>query len=450
MDLVENIAAHIVNTTYEDLPQETVIQTKREILDVLGCTVAGLYDGDVQLIKRALGKFNHYAPYEHSLQSVLWMVAAARSNDYDPINDETGDHPSIATVLSSLILPRVSGVTVSGRDMITALALGVDVVLRIRKGTPQRLGEHPWIAGTFAPFAAVTATAKLLGLDENQTRNALGLAFTVCSNTAQGLREGTNSYKAHHGWAIRAGIEAAFLAAEGMKGVQAMLEGEYGLYAVYHAQNYDRNLVLDGLGSYFHNRHVGFKIYPCCRLMHGAIDAARKVRQAHGVGAEDIASATVAVNRSAYVLCSKMPWYKPRLTDDLRFSIPYGVALGFLADQVGMEHFSPQAVDNPQADAIAGKTTVVIDEELNKIKSQLAPTIITVRLKSGQVIQERVEMPKGHPNNPLSAEELEHKFRDNIAWSGLADRSWADQMIDAVMQVEQMADIADLCPLLWQ
>ena len=450
MDLVENLSKNIERTTFRDIPETVIMQTKKEILDVIGCVAAGLRGYEANRIREGLSSLNSNAIHTNTAQDLMLLAVAGRADDFDPVNDDTGDHPSLSTVLSGIILASIINKKISGKELLTAIALGEDFNLRIRKGTSQRLGEHPWVAGTFGSFATAVTASKLLGLNVDQIRNAIGLAYTTCSNTVQGLREGTSSYKLHHGWAIRSGFEAAFYAAAGIAGVQNVFEGEYGLYNVYHAGNYDREKVISNLGTFYHNLSVGFKPYPCCRLMHGAVEAALCIKMDTDVKWEQIDKVVVQVNKSAFVLCGKQPWKAPEDLEALRFNIPYGVAVALEEGYVDLRHFNKEVLHNNRIMEFCSKVQVVEDNDLNLIKKQIAPTIVNVHLKSGETFSQTVEIPKGHPEKPLSFEELEMKFKDNLEHADICDKSKVNEVIDNIYRLEELDDVNQVFSLLWK
>jgi len=450
MDLVKNLSRYIEETSFPDIPEAVILQSKKEILDVVGCVAAGLRGYEADRIREGLSSLNSNAIHTNTAQDLMLLAVAGRANDFDPVNDDTGDHPSIATVISGIILASIINKKISGKELLTAITLGEDFNLRIRKGTSQRLGDHPWVAGTFGSFATAVTVSKLLGLNAEQIRNAIGLAYTTCSNTVQGLREGTSSYKLHHGWAIRSGFEAPFYAAADIVGVQNVFEGEYGFYNVYHAGDYDRDRVIGDLGKYYHNLSVGFKPYPCCRLMHGAVEGALSIKKDTKVEWDQIEKVVVQVNKSAYVLCGSQPWKTPEDLEALRFNIPYGVTVALEEGFIDLRHFNNEVLKNNRIMEFCSKVQVVQDSELNLEQKQIAPTIVNVHLKSGESFSRITEIPKGHPDKPLSFEELEMKFKNNLEHAGTCDKAKVDEIIESIYKLEELDDVNQVFSLLWK
>ena len=73
----------------------------------------------------------------------------------------------------------------------------------------------------------------MLKLDSEGLGNALGLAFHQASGSAQSMRDGVLSKRLGAGFAARAAVLGAFLAADGLSGTRRTLEGNAGLAALY-------------------------------------------------------------------------------------------------------------------------------------------------------------------------------------------------------------------------
>ena len=187
MDSSYALAKNIVNTKYEDLPAEVVEVTKNSILDTIGVILAASTLGEhgvkeiVELVKEG-GGTEESTIFGFGGKAVSWMAAFANGAmahqlDYDDTYDVRDVHPGAATVPAACaIAERRGGVT--GKEFITAVALGADTVCRLTLPLTRSQDEYPWHpTGIFGKFAAAAVAGKLLGLDETQMANALGLVF---------------------------------------------------------------------------------------------------------------------------------------------------------------------------------------------------------------------------------------------------------------------------------
>ena len=123
-------------------------------------------------------------------------------------------HPTgpVATALFALSETR----TVSGEDFITALALGMEIEFRMSNVLvlpPSKFNVGFYVTGLSGPIGAAVAVGRLLGLDEQKMRWAIGIA----ASQASGFRSTHGTMTAHFrpGHAARAGVWAAMLAAKG-------------------------------------------------------------------------------------------------------------------------------------------------------------------------------------------------------------------------------------------
>ena len=177
------IARAAVQLRYEDLPLAAVATAKRSILDTLGvCMAATGAAPEVAAVRSfteaastpigvpALG-FGWPLP---TLEAVFWVGALSHALDYDDYADIV--HPSAPVV--SAILPIAQSVPpVDGRTAIAAVALGQDVIIRIALALGRTVGDYGWLPSLPGAIGAALASSKVLGLGEEETRNAIGLAL---------------------------------------------------------------------------------------------------------------------------------------------------------------------------------------------------------------------------------------------------------------------------------
>src|SRR4030095_9851466 len=138
------LAEHVCQTTFAALPTTAVRASKRDILDTLGAALGGSVAPGVAELARVV---KHWGGRE---ESSLWLLGgrvpapqAALVNatmghalDFDDTFDRAGNiHPGIATLAASLAVAEWCGST-SGRDVVLAVTLGLDVACRGAIGAP--------------------------------------------------------------------------------------------------------------------------------------------------------------------------------------------------------------------------------------------------------------------------------------------------------------------------
>ena len=263
-------ARNVLNTRFKDIPPEVVKVTKRDILDTLGCALAGSSSPGtkelLEVLKEFAGRqestvwlFGERLP---SVHAALANGSMAHARDFDDTYDLGLVHVGASTVPAAFAIAERKG-KVSGKDIITACALGQDMILRMAASVTQWNDFHA--TGTLGIFGSAAAAGKLLNLNENEMISALGIAYAQSSGNAQAMHDGVLSKRLQPANAARGGVFAALLAQNGFTGATQSLEGTSGFFKVYYNNNYDRKVLLADLGKTFEGIKLGFKPYPCAR-----------------------------------------------------------------------------------------------------------------------------------------------------------------------------------------
>lgn len=348
----------------------------------------------------------------------------------------------------------------TGREILAAMAVGLDVANRIGLAVISKL-HTGWLPTTlWGPFGAAAACGSLLGLDEDAMSNAFGFAFAQAHGNRQALVEGTLAKRVQPGFAAAAGLKATILAAEGISAPEAVGEGEFGIRKLIVAGRVDadafRDAIVGELGCRNETNHVSIKPYPCCRCTHAVIDGALRLggwaqASSRGRGAADRERAvrdgsgrgrTVPDrsgqrksnrNSSSYVdpavvdrVIVRLPPHsmgqigrpfeiRDNPTVDAQFSAAYTAALAWLGGRPGLADLAQTEVcSRTDVHALAAKITC---REFEPENSGIAPIEIDVHTTEGRRHSVRVEAPKGSPQNPMTSSEVEAKFTDCLSFS---------------------------------
>ncbi|HEY8462776.1 MAG TPA: MmgE/PrpD family protein [Bacillota bacterium] len=451
-DAIEMLVKQVAGTDLRDLSAKTVQRTKLMILDILGIIVAGAMAPSVKpLLDQARewgGKpeasvlvFGDRlpAPTAGQLNAVM-----ARSFDYDDCDEETGYHPGFAAVPAALAAAETVDF-VSGGELITAVAAATDAVLRIRSATRLRAGNRmPWTSGTFAPLIAAFAAGRILKLPVEMFRNALGIAYTELSGTSQGLLDGAMAHCIQQGTGVQAGLAAVALARRGITGIQNVLEGRFGLYNAYHFGEYERERILADLGRKNRIDDVSIKIFPCCKLSHGAVQAIMELL-AEGVDPRTVTDITVRVNGPAYILCGDQPWSPPKTQQKAQFSIPYIVGAALARRRVTLEEFTLDALHSKDILDYASRVRVLRDDKIDALGLQVAPTEVEVTINGSQIKRYRIEYVPGHPCKPLSFDQVTAKFEACVRYGApQASETAIKSVVEGIKNLEEVSDIQQL------
>jgi 2-methylcitrate dehydratase PrpD len=455
MDAAAEFAKVFARTKYEDLPSDAVEATKKEILDLLGVALGGAAQpGATHVCSLMLewgGKeessiigSRKKVPAPSAAQANATM---AHSLDFDDVHEAAVMHPGIAAIPVVLAVGEAKG-NLSGRELITGTALGVDMMCRLALATtpgksPVALGWH--LTSVFGFMGAAATAARVLGLGEDKIADAIGIGYHQSGGNGQCVKDGALTKRLGPGFAVRGGITAAYLAGTGVTGARNALEGEWGFYRQYAHGDYSREILTADLGRRFEGVHVAIKPYPCCRGVHPAIDAALALKAEEGIQPQDIREILLSVTDAHLsLLCHPFESKQsPRSPVDAQFSIPWGVATAILKGQVGLDDYTDSAIQNSEVLDITRKMRVAVDNTLQKPGPE--PTRVSITTSSGKTVSRIVENPLGSLERPMSFDDCAKKFR------GCArdlDPKRVDRMIQMVAQLELLEDAQKLIDLL--
>ena len=445
--LVEGIS----DLCYEDLDADTVNYCKQLLMDTLGVTFPGSRaPGCTELVDLV----RNWATPEgapvllHGFRAAPPQAALVNSTmmhalDFDDTLDASALHAMVTALPAALSAAATRG-RISGRDLISALVLGVDVTARISLGIQQPLS---WIrTATCGTFGAAAAAARTLGLKGERLADAFGIAYSQTAGNAQGLIEGRLVKRMQPGFAASAGVTAALLAQQGITGSRGFLTGRYGYYRLYENDAFDPHPVVAALGRHFHIKDLSIKPYPCCRMTHSSIDAALDLRHAL-TDATPIKQVAVAASEMVTTMVGKPFQRGDNPQVDAQFSIPYTVACALLQGDVFLQDFTEEATDRPAILALADKVTVTADNRLPA--KDLFRATVTLHIADHAPRSRQITLPRGNPGNPLDTDQCREKFTKCLAYSRLpVFEARRDDLLECIQQLETLADIGRLLALM--
>jgi len=332
---------------------------------------------------------------------------------------------------------------VSGRDLLTAVVLGVDVGagLGIASKAPLRF-FRPATAGAFAATAAI---GKLMGFDAKTLINAFGAVLGQLSGTMQAHSEGSLLLALQIGFNARNAVVACDLAANGLVGPRHLLEGPFGYFPLFEG-DYDLERMLRELGTVWRIGEVALKPFPSGRATHGVLDGVLALRQEHGFGADDVARIEAHVPPLTHRLVAR-PAQAGMSANQARLSVPYVVACALLEAGVDVDDFRPEALADPARLALAERVTVAADD--NPDPNALAPVAVSVVLNDGSRREARVSAVYGSPARPMGREAQLAKSRRNwISGARPLPAAGGEQLIALIDELEAVADVVTLVDLM--
>ena len=449
MDAIAKFSKHVVETGYDDLSSEAISATKTFLLDTIGVAVAGSAGPWVEELVECLG---HWGAADHSSVWVrgtkLPAPAAAMANAYqihnsefDCVHEAAVVHP-MATVVSAALAHAEREGDVRGADLITALALGVDVACHI--GVASKSPLQFFRPATAGGFGATAAVGKLMGFDTETMVNAMGVVYSQMCGTMQAHAEAPILLGMQMGFNARNSVIACDMAARGIAGPENVLEGPFGYYKLFEG-DYDLTTVLANLGTVWRVAEVSHKPFPSGRATHGIVDAVMSLRNRHGFAAEDVEKVTALVPPLVHRLVSR-PLTDAPAPNYARLCAAYVASRALLRGTVDIDDFRPPALSDPKTHALACRFTLVADD--NREGNAFVPVTVTVALKDGHKHAITLDVVYGHPANPMSREAHVEKFRRNwVCGTVPLDEAKGERLIGLVDDLEAVADIRELIEL---
>ncbi|HET7270401.1 MAG TPA: MmgE/PrpD family protein [Rubrobacter sp.] len=427
---MQEVSEFAVGVREGDMEPEVLRDARRRVTDIIGIALAASSMEPAGIVgaviegwggeERAgvIGRSERFP----TASAALMNGTLAHSLDYDDTHLPSVLHPSAAVVPAALAASESSGAT--GRDLLSAVAAGDELVVRVgMAGYDPDLGNSIFfekglhatsIAGT---LGAALAAAMVYGLGEEEIGHSVAISASMGAGIIEANRTGGTVKRVHCGWAAHAGVTAAELARHGLTGPPTVFEGRFGFLRAYLDDRADTGALTRGLGEKWELTRVFFKPYPANHFTHAGIDAAIKLRE-EGLDIEEIEEIELGV-ASPVLRTIAQPEdekAKPKTGYAAQFSGPFTVATALVGGGglgVSLDDFTDQSVKDPARLDLASRVRCVPDEECDRIFPNQFPAVLRVRLKSGEVLESRVSHNRGGPENPLSDEELEVKFRAN-------------------------------------
>ena len=448
------LARYAAALQFDDLPPEVAAKIKDLILDSFGVALAGSTAPGIDAAVAAIkdwGDAPQSTLYAHGLKlPAPWaaMVNGAMSTarDFDDTLDDGMLHTQPSALPAVLAIAEAEGGH-SGRDLITAVSVGAELLCRM--GHARRRGQEFLPTGTCAGMAAAAAAARLIELPFEGVLNACGIAYSQCASNIQPLLEGATIKRFHAGFAARNGVMSATLARHGLSGAHNWLEGKFGYFNLYEGGDYEPANLTTGLGERFELLDLSIKPWPSARDTHGVVEAALTLAAEHALDVDQITGIDSLLAPNAFGLSGK-PWEEAdgHPVVEAIVSAAYCVAVALIRRDLVLDDFTEERIADPQVGKLARKVQVGLIPGFDD-PVPLAPQSLKITLQDGRVLEQRVDVLKGHPSRPMTDEELAEKFRRCCAFAARpvsAER--AEAIVHAVRNLEELEDVRELGDLL--
>lgn len=415
-------------------------EAQRTFMNWLGCAVGAAHH---EAADAALAAVNMLQPAPQATlpgrSEKVDMASAALINgitshtfDFDDTHLKTIIHP--AGPVASAVLALAEHTGASGRALIDAIVIGIDVSCRVGNAMYPEHYDRGWhITGSTGTLGAAAACARLLGLNTQQTAMALGLA----ASQPIGMREqfGTMTKPFHPGGAARAGLMSALMASHGFTASPKALEAPRGMMQTVSTKN-DWSEISSELGQRFEISFNSYKPFACGIVIHPSIDACAQLR-AQGVTPEQIERIELKVHSLVLELTGKK---EPADGLQAKFSVYHGCAAGLTFGRAAEEEFSDEVVNRADMVALRRKVVATVDDSIDEASAD-----VTAVLLDGRRVHVFVEHAIGSLQNPMTDANLEAKFH-GLSVSVLGAAKTAD-LIKACWAIGQASDVRALTAL---
>src|SRR5262245_41147468 len=409
------LARFVADADFATISEKALSNAKMHILDTLGVALAAVSTPVAEIALDYCKKLGASAEAsiwgtkaKASISSAAFVNGLlAHALDYDDWDAfiHVG-HPS--SMLVGAALPLAEHIGASGKDLLKAYALGIEVITKLSANCPnlQDRGFHS--TPVWGSFGAAVVSASLLKLDAAKVKAAFGVAASAAGGIHR--QQGSMVKPFHAGNGARNGAEAALLASRGFTADPAIFEALRGFCETFFGPgkcDYEKIITDLGKPYFLESPGLGLKWHPCSAPQFLAADAALHLKHEHNINFADVEKIEVRIPPMRY-----QRHYHAEVKTGLRgkFAINYVVALGFLDGKLEIATFTDQKVNQPQVQQALSKVKVIADESIPE-PGPYCP--ITVELKNGTRHTYTARVAKGDPRNPMTEAEVKDKFTSN-------------------------------------
>lgn len=460
----EQIAEISTQLKLSDIDQRTIDNAKIFMLDCLGCILSGSQIINAKTIRKAVkdiadgGECTIFGTGEktNSMLAALINGTTGHSQDYDDDHREGTQHASVA------VLPAVMALAEkyhkSGAEVLLAYIIGSDVTIRSGEaflGTSYYAGWH--LTGTCGVMGAAAGAAKLLGLNVQQTVDALGVAGSAAGGLGAFNSNGSWTKRFHAGQSAMNGILAAEMGKAGYFAPAAVYEdkdgwlncfsykgGSVGYEPVVPDGIQDGSKLVEGFGKKWEMADNSIKLHSCCRFTNNFCDCAIDIHNQPGFDWTKVKAIHAECNRFTDTkLCQPVDVKRhPQNTVNAQFSLFYEIACGLIKGRVIPESFTDEAIHDEAVNHLCDLVTWEINPDFEAVYPDRYPAKVTVTMEDGSVFVGEVAYPKGDPEYPATKEEVTEKFRQNAA--NTIGSVKTERIIELVDQIETLEHLDEL------
>jgi len=427
------LSEFLASVRYENLPPVVVARTEELFLDWLASALAGRGARPTRIMEQFAGEMGPVEGVSEILVSgkrtspffaALINGAASHFVEQDDLHNSSVLHPG--TVVFPAVFAAAQATGASGRDFIAASVAGYECGVRVGEFLGRSHYKVFHTTGTAGKLAAAAGVARLLELDGDKVQHSLGSAGTMAAGLWEFLRDAADSKQLHTAKAAADGLMAAYIARDGFTGARQIFEGKQGMAAGMSSDS-DVRCLTDSLGTRWALAETSFKYHASCRHTHPSADALLALMQTHKLKPDDITSVTAHVHQGAIDVLG--PVTDPRTIHQSKFSMGFVLALIANIGRASLADFTDSALGDPNLRGFHDKVKMALDPAVDQAYPKRWLGHVSVTTRDGRTLDQRIESPKGDPDNALTRDELEDKAMRLGAFAGGATVTGMRQII---------------------
>ena len=439
MNLTDRLMDLVFGIRYEAITDNALEKLRVCLIDTLGVALAGaadLKEKEERLLNLIDDGSQVVAPVGMSQKTSLAhaILVNGLSAHFLELDDGVRYgviHPSAPLFAALIPIATVKGV--SWEQFVLGAICGYETSIRLASAmqpSHYSRGYHP--TATCCTLGVAVGIAVMLGYSKAEVKDAFSAASISAAGSLKVLENISELKPYNCAKASLMGYYAAMMAKAGFKGPEDPLSGETGfLNMMSDACDEDRLLGWDGTYAI---EKVYLKPYASCRHTHPEIEDAFLIRQKEGFDAKEISAIRVKTYKG---VLGKHDFNTVYGESSARMSIPYSLAVALVTGKAGIAEFTEDYIKDPLIQRLTKMAVIEGDEELSRLVPDKRVAIVTVEQTDGKSFVNRVEYPKGEPENPLSEDELLAKFSSMTEHAGM-NREQALQLFQTVMNEENI------------
>lgn len=400
------------------VPDEVMARARRSLLDYLAVTCAGAVFQKEKLKKYwefaqpETGKFRAIGTGKDLVLKEAVFINGLNGHALDFDDGTNSGIIHLGSPIFSLLIPLSQRYGIRVEEMLKAAVVGYEASYTMAVSIQpdhKAIGYHA--TGTCGTLGAALAASYMLGFSEEERFQAFASACVAASGMLKVLDDGSELKPYNVAKTSLLALTAIQMAKAGFKGHSDPLGGRGFLKMMTGREDVELKPVL--LNGTYAIMKSYTKPYASCRYTHPAVEAAIRLRGK--VKIEEIEEVNI---RTYDLAVSGHDHTEIPGSYSAKMSIPYAAAAGLLFGKAGLQEFSEETVKSEEILNLTKRVRVTADDELSSCFPGIQAAIVTIKTGSEEYT-ERVNFPKGEPENPLTEAEFRNRYDGLMAYAGV-------------------------------